>query len=102
MADYHHHADSYTFQDFGAVDKALIEVGLTNEERIQIYKIVAAILHLGNVQFEENSLMEGCRVADNTTDHLSYAAQLLGIEEKRIEMSLLTRKMEISGSDPIV
>ena len=101
MTDYRHNADALTFQDFGAVDKSLIDVGLTNEERCVIYRILAAILHLGNVKFEENASKEGCRVADETANHLSYAARLLRIEEKKIETSLLTRKMQVSGTDSI-
>lgn len=102
MTDYRQDVDFSTFQDFGAVDKALIDVGVTNEERIKIYKILAAILHLGNVIFEENPLVEGCQITNSSIDHFCYAAQLLEIEQKNLEVSLLTRKMEINGSDPIV
>lgn len=102
LSDYRQNDDSSNFQDFGAVDKALIDIGVNNVEGIAIYKILAAILHLGNVIFEENPLVDGCKIADSTANHSRYAAQLLGIEQKNLEMSLLTRKMEINGSDPIV
>lgn len=69
---------------------------------MKIYKILAAILHLGNVIFEDNLLVDGCKIADRTAVHFRYAAQLLEIEQKQLEMSLLTRKMEINGADPIV
>lgn len=88
-------------RDFLAVDKALIEVGVTNEERIRIYKILAAILHIGNVTFEENPVIAGCQIADSS-NHSSYAAQLLGIEPRTLEDSLLTRKIYVTGSDPIM
>lgn len=88
------------------MDKALIDVGVANEERINIYKILAAILHLGNVIFEENPSIAGCqtrcRITNSSRNHCFYAAQLLGIEQELLEMCLLTRKMEVAGSDPIV
>lgn len=90
------------FQVFGSVDTALTNVGVSNEEKVKVYKILAAILHLGNVIFEENPSMDGCQISDSTANHFFYAAQLLGIEKKNLEKSLLTRKMEINKSDPIV
>ena len=29
-------------------------VGLSEEEKCNIYRVVAAVLHLGNIEFEEN------------------------------------------------
>lgn len=94
--------DLSNFQKFGEVDKALADVGVTSETRMKIYKILAAILHLGNVSFEENSLVEGCQIADSTANHFCYAAQLLEVEQIHLKTSLLTRKMAINGSEPIV
>lgn len=102
LSEYHQNADSNTFQEFGAINKALIDVELTAEARIKIYKILAAILHLGNVTFEENPSVDGSQIAESTANHFRYAAQLLGIQQRSLEISLLTRKMEITGSDPIV
>lgn len=102
MSNYRHNDDLTNFQNFEAVDKALFDIGVSNGERMKIYKSLAAILHLGNVIFEDNVLLNECQIADHTANHFRYAAQLLEIEQKHLEMSLLTRKMEINGSDPIV
>lgn len=40
--------------DFAAVDKALSNLGVAPVDRLAIYTAVAAVLHLGNVSFEDN------------------------------------------------
>lgn len=84
------------------IDKALINIGVSNEERIKIYKTLAAILHLGNIDFEENSLSEGCQIAASTKNHFTYATQLLGIEQEILEEYLLKRRMEFTKFEPIL
>lgn len=75
---------------------------MLDDERSKIYKVLAAILHLGNIDFEGDVLTEKSRIIESTAIHLSYAAQLLEIGEEILKKSLLTRKMEVPGSDPIV
>ena len=40
--------------DFNVCDKAMSHLGISDEERLSIYTLVAAVLHLGNLEFEEN------------------------------------------------
>ena len=53
--------------EFHAMDRALHHFGLNDSEKMIIYEIVAAILHLGNIQFEEspNDSHGGCRIIEN-------------------------------------
>ena len=41
-------------KDFISMDKALSNLGITAQDRLSIYTTVAAVLHLGNITFEEN------------------------------------------------
>lgn len=41
-------------RDFTTVDKALTNFGLSDNERLAVYTTVAAVLHLGNISFEDN------------------------------------------------
>lgn len=102
MPEYQHNEEIKKFHDFALVDNALVELGVSNEGRIKIYKILGAILHLGNVTFEKNSCQEGCQITFSTRNHFIYAAQLLEIEQEILEEYLLKRKMEVRGSDPIL
>lgn len=42
-------------KDFAETDSALAHFGVSEAERLAIYTIVAAVLHLGNVSFEDSA-----------------------------------------------
>lgn len=92
-----------SFQDIQAVDNAFSDIGVFNDEKSKIYKVLAAILNLGNVDFEESTISTGeIQIVERTKIHLCYAAKLLQIDEKVLRTSLLTREIDIPGSDPIM
>lgn len=39
--------------DFETTDKAMTMMGMSDAEKMAIYTVVAGVLHLGNVEFEE-------------------------------------------------
>lgn len=41
-------------KDYTATDSALAHFGVNDNERFAIYRIVAAVLHLGNISFEDS------------------------------------------------
>ena len=42
-------------KDFSETDNALAHFGVSEAERLAIYRIVAAVLHLGNISFEDSA-----------------------------------------------
>lgn len=86
---------------FTTVNEALRNIGLDQKERMRIYKILSAILYLGNVNFEENSATENLEISHDTIKHLQLASQLLKVESHVLETSLLTRDIDVRGSDPV-
>ncbi|VVC95725.1 unnamed protein product [Leptidea sinapis] len=65
--------------------------------QISVYSIVAAVLHLGNIEFEEEGGPRGgCKVCPNSEGTLQTAASLLGIEAGELRMSLVSRLMQSS------
>lgn len=86
-------------QDFKATDSALTNFGLSSEEKVNIYKIVAAVLHLGNVSFEDSpeDSKGGCRVkTGDATESLNMTASLIGLDPKELNQCLLSRIMQTS------
>jgi myosin-6 len=61
-----------------------------------IYSTVAAVLHLGNVNFEENpdDTRGGCRVAPGSEEALATAAGLIGVNAGELHQALLSRVMQ--------
>lgn len=42
-------------RDFKVCDNNMSHLGLNEDEKLSIYTIVASVLHLGNIMFEEDS-----------------------------------------------
>jgi len=40
--------------DFQLTDDAMTHMGLSDADRLAIYTVIASVLHLGNVSFEES------------------------------------------------
>lgn len=45
--------------DFTLTDQAMGQMGITDAERQAIYTVVAGVLHLGNIDFEEDPDSKG-------------------------------------------
>lgn len=84
--------------DFNTLDEALARLGVNENERLQIYSTVAAVLHLGNIEFEDNpeDTRGGCRVATSKTKSLEVASNLLGIDPTELRQALESRVMQSS------
>lgn len=42
-------------EEFKVLEQSMDHVGLSGEEKADIFRVVASVLHLGNIAFEENS-----------------------------------------------
>ncbi|XP_035438421.2 myosin heavy chain 95F isoform X1 [Spodoptera frugiperda] len=84
-------------EDFQRLHQALARVGLSEEERLAVYGVVSGVLHLGNVQFEEDSgARGGCKVAAESEPALHTCASLLGVDPGDLRMALVARLMQSS------
>lgn len=83
-------------RDFQKTDRALSNIGMSDTERLCIYSSVAAILHLGNIRFEENpeDVRGGCRMTENSLEALKIASSLIGLDPEELHHALLSRVMQ--------
>ncbi|PIO76687.1 myosin head [Teladorsagia circumcincta] len=82
--------------DFSHLVDALGRAGLTSNEIGDIWSTVAGVLHLGNVEFDENpnDNRGGCKVAAESEEALMIASKLLGLEVAEMKMGLVSRIMQ--------
>ncbi|KFK42801.1 hypothetical protein AALP_AA1G040500 [Arabis alpina] len=74
--------------------KAMDVVGIDSEEQDAIFRVVAAILHLGNIEFAKGEESEASEPKDEKSRfHLKVAAELFMCDEKALEDSLCKRVM---------
>ncbi|KAM9667108.1 unconventional myosin-VI isoform 2-T2 [Trichechus inunguis] len=80
--------------DFIRMCTAMKKIGLNDEEKLDLFRVVAGVLHLGNIDFEEaGSTSGGCNLKNKSTQSLEYCAELLGLDQDDLRVSLTTRVM---------
>ncbi|PHT95211.1 Myosin-17, partial [Capsicum annuum] len=71
---------------------AMDVVGIGQEEQEAIFRVVAAILHLGNINFVKGKEVDSSKLKDEKSlFHLKTAAELFMCDEKALEDSLCKR-----------
>ncbi|XP_052436781.1 unconventional myosin-VI [Carassius gibelio] len=80
--------------DFNRMVVAMRKIGLDDTEKLNLFRVVAGVLHLGNIDFEETgSTSGGCILKNQTGQTLEYCAELLGLDQDDLRVSLTTRVM---------
>ncbi|KAA8582140.1 hypothetical protein FQN60_008880 [Etheostoma spectabile] len=80
--------------DFSRMCVAMKKIGLNDTEKLDLFRVVAGVLHLGNIDFEETgSSSGGCVLKNQSGQTLEYCANLLGLDQDDLRVSLTTRVM---------
>lgn len=83
-------------ENFIKVDNILCGLGITENEKSVIYEFLAAILHLGNIRFEDTD--SGTQVIESTEKHVVIASKLMNISPEELKEVILFRSIEVPGS----
>lgn len=67
-----------------------------------ILNALKAILHLGNISFEDASTGEGSNILADSINNLQEAANLLGFSEEALSTALLIRTLNVRGEVMVV
>jgi len=83
---------------FVELEQALLDLKFAPQEILELFRLVAGVLHLGNVVFAEKSAPDGeiavpSQVEDGY-DAIDCAAGLFGLDPKNLERLLLERTLE--------
>ncbi|XP_073680092.1 unconventional myosin-Vb [Garra rufa] len=79
-------------EDLVKTREALTMLGVKEIHQMSIFKIIASILHLGNVGIVSERDGESCHINRDDT-HLHHFCRLLGIEQEQMEHWLCRRKL---------
>lgn len=89
--------------NFASLCKALEFVGIRDDAQDEIFKLVAGLLHLGNVKISEEDTSEGktaCIAEDDkdSAQALAYAAELLGVPHHELNECILLKRIMTRGT----
>ncbi|KAI4340291.1 hypothetical protein MLD38_025142 [Melastoma candidum] len=81
-------------KEYIATRNAMEIVGMSSSEQDAIFRVVAAVLHLGNIEFVKGKEIDSSMPKDEKSRfHLRTAAELLMCDEQALEDSLCKRVM---------
>lgn len=81
-------------EEYLATRRAMDIVGISEEEQEAIFRVVAAILHLGNIEFAKGKEIDSSVIKDEKSRfHLNTTAELLKCDPKSLEDALIKRVM---------
>uniref|UniRef100_A0A6Q2XFM9 Myosin VB n=1 Tax=Esox lucius TaxID=8010 RepID=A0A6Q2XFM9_ESOLU len=78
-------------EDFEKTREALTLLGVKESNQSSIFRVIASILHLGNVEICPERDGESCHISDDP--HLAHFCRLLGVELEQMEHWLCHRKL---------
>ena len=88
-------------QEFQNLQTAFVDLEIETEERRSLYNLVSAILHLGNITFEEAKGKDGvsvvAAVSPAAQEALESSATLLKVDMSRLGELLVTHESLIRG-----
>ena len=76
------------------MSEALQHVGLEKYEQWQLWRVLAAVLHLGDVRFEGD---EAAEVDGATLEALKTAAALLGLDLAPLRLAFVSRSIHVAS-----
>lgn len=88
-------------RSFVETQLCLKSLGLSEAEQDGVFAISAGVLHLGNIEFEENvehaSQSEGAKIKESSIPSLQKACELLGLNESELTEAILTKTINVNG-----
>ena len=85
-------------RNFTETMECLSNIGLASEEQNVLMGLAAAVLHIGNISFEEGENEDHSAViSSNSLPSLKKACELLGLDECTVSDAILTKLLTING-----
>ncbi|CEG45326.1 myosin 29 [Plasmopara halstedii] len=83
-------------QEFAVTKRCLETIGITAKRQERVFELLAAVLHLGNLQFAMEN--DTCvTVEDDSVDRMKLVALLLQVSEDALSKALVTRQLYVGG-----
>jgi myosin-6 len=82
-------------KDFAVMEKSMHDCGLSGEEKSNVFRVSAGVLHMGNILFEESG--DGSAISSDGKASLALVAKLIGIDADKLESALCFNEIKIGG-----
>ena len=83
--------------NFVTTRRAMSSLGIDNYTQKQIFKLLAALLHLGNIQINQTSSARQDASISSTDPSLLHASELLGVSAAAFQKGLIQKTIGVGG-----
>jgi myosin I len=81
---------------FKETKECLTSIGLDEQDQKAVFGMVAAVLHLGNIQFVPND-HDVATIAESSKESVKNACALLGLDEEKLMEAVLNKQIVVNG-----
>ncbi|XP_038058874.1 unconventional myosin-VI-like isoform X1 [Patiria miniata] len=83
------------YKGYARVEGAMKKIGLEDKEKLNIFRVVAGVMHLGNVSFQtSDGTQGGCFVPETAESELTKTAELFSVPVNDLQECLTSRIMQ--------
>lgn len=80
--------------NFNKADGELSCFGVSDDQKFQIYRILALIYHLANIHFEDIKEEDGCKLTPSSLEFFEAAAHIVGVQKEDLKEFLTTENFQ--------
>eukprot|EP00041_Stephanoeca_diplocostata_P021489 m.501136 g.501136 ORF g.501136 m.501136 type:complete len:1227 (-) comp21837_c1_seq6:181-3861(-) len=84
-------------KDFAVMEKSMTDCAFEPGEKSNVFRITAAVLHIGNLVFEEAG--DGCNISGSSEATLNGVAQMLGLDVDNMKQSMCYKTVSVAGTE---
>uniref|UniRef100_A0A6A7G5A7 Unconventional myosin n=1 Tax=Hirondellea gigas TaxID=1518452 RepID=A0A6A7G5A7_9CRUS len=81
-------------EEFKELNQALDQIGVKDIDKMNLFKLVAGVLHMGNIEFDASN-DSGSVVNGQSEHHLKSVASLLQVDTQDLRCRLVERKIKV-------
>jgi myosin-6 len=84
------------YKNYQNIDRNLKNIGMSDPDRQAVYTTIASVLHLGNIEFEDDpdDNRGGSRITEKAEKSLQITAGLMGLDSDELRRALTARVMQ--------
>jgi myosin-6 len=86
-------------KDFAVMEKSMNDCGLDGSEKANVFRIAAAVLHMGNIVFDTSGDEGTATVSSDSASTLKGAAAMLGLQEEALRNALCYNILSVGGNE---
>jgi len=99
--EYSRHDNCSDLENYQCLRGAMSTLDILERDQVGILKIVAGVMHMGNLTFTESTVTgeDAAKFSNESITHVNYVCELLGINQEGLTNAIGRRNVVIAGNN---